>query len=66
MTQIRDIRKMYFEEGKNVSQISKETGHDRKTIRGYLNKEYWNRDLPRVKNLDIQNLIHTSLILTGG
>jgi transposase len=49
MTQIKDIRKMYFEEGKNVSQISKETGHDRKTIRGYLNKEDWNRDLPRVK-----------------
>jgi len=29
---------MYFEEGKNISQIAKETGHDRKTVRNYLYK----------------------------
>jgi len=27
MTQIKDIRKMYFEEGKNISEIARETGH---------------------------------------
>ncbi len=36
---------MYFEEGKNISQIARETGHDRKTIRGYL-----------IKTTGIQNL----------
>jgi|GEM_PF-6954491 hypothetical protein len=29
MTQVKHIRKMYFEEGKNISQISRETGHYR-------------------------------------
>jgi transposase len=49
MTQVKDIRKKYFEEGKNISQIARETGHDRKTIRGYLNKEDWNKEPPRLK-----------------
>lgn len=49
MTQIKNIRKMYFEEGKNISQISRETGHDRKTIREYLNKEDWNVRPPKVR-----------------
>jgi len=49
MTQIKDIRKMYFEEGKNISQIARETGYDRKTVRGYLEKEDWNKELPKVK-----------------
>ena len=48
MTQIKNIRKMYFEEGKNISQISRETGHDRKTIREYLNKQSGN--MSREKN----------------
>ena len=42
MTQVHDIRKKYFEEGKTISAISKETGFDRKTVRGYLNKEDFN------------------------
>ena len=42
MTQVHDIRKKYFEEGKTISTISKETGFDRKTVRGYLNKEDFN------------------------
>jgi transposase len=49
MTQIKDIRKMYFEEGRNVSQIARETGHDRKTVRAYLDKEDWNLELPKVR-----------------
>ncbi len=35
MTQVHDIRKMYFEEGKSITEISRQTGHDRKTIRIY-------------------------------
>ncbi len=34
MAQIYDIRKLYFEEGKNISQISRETGYDRNNRRG--------------------------------
>lgn len=44
MTQVHDIRKMYFEEGKNITQISQETGRDRKTVRYYLEKEDWNEE----------------------
>ena len=42
MTQVHDIRKKYFEEGKTISAISKETGFDRKTIRHYLNQQDFN------------------------
>jgi len=48
MTQIKDIRKMYFEEGKNISQIARETGYDRKTVRRYLEKDDWNKELPKI------------------
>jgi len=46
MTQIHHIRKMYFEEGASISKIAETTGHDRKTIRKYLEKENWNQDMP--------------------
>ena len=42
MTKITDLRKMYFEDGENISQIQKNTGFDRKTIRKFINKEDWN------------------------
>lgn len=42
MTEITDLRKMYFEDGENISQIQKETGFDRKTIRKFIDKEDWN------------------------
>jgi len=47
MTQVHDIRKMYFEEGKSITEISRETGHDRKTIRMYIQKEDWNDNEPK-------------------
>jgi transposase len=50
MTQIKNIRKMYFEEGKNISQIARETGYDRKTVRKYIEKDDWNKELPKIKN----------------
>ena len=53
MKKVHDLRKLYFEEGKNITEISKETGHDRKTVRMYLEKEDWNdirsRSLTKVK-----------------
>jgi len=49
MTQVHDIRKMYFEEGKSIMQISRETGRDRKTVRTYIEKENWNEGRPRTQ-----------------
>ena len=48
MTQKHDIRKMFFEEGMSISEISRETSHDRKTIRYHLEKDNWNDELPAV------------------
>ena len=47
MTQVHDIRKMYFEEGKSISEISRETGRDRKTVSMYLEKDDWNEENTR-------------------
>ncbi len=44
MTEIFYIRTLYFEEGKNITEISRLTGRDRKTIRYYIEKEDWNKD----------------------
>ena len=44
MTQTHDIRKKYYDEGKSVTQISRETGFDRKTIRKYIEKENLNKE----------------------
>ena len=48
MTQQNDIRKLYFEQGNNISQISKITGNDRKTIRKYIEIDDWSPK-PEVK-----------------
>ena len=42
MTKVNDIRKLYFEEGKTISAIERQTGFDRKTIRGYIKKDDFN------------------------
>ncbi|MBM3706200.1 MAG: IS21 family transposase [Actinobacteria bacterium] len=39
------MRKQFFEEGKTISQISRETGFDRKTIRAYIAKQDFNQDI---------------------
>jgi len=51
MIQAKYIRRMYFEEVKNISEIARETGHDRKTIKAYLEKEDWNVNPPRAKKV---------------
>jgi transposase len=42
MTEQHSLRRLYYEEGKNITEIAKETGRDRKTVRGCLEKEDWN------------------------
>jgi hypothetical protein len=46
MTQVHNIRKLYFEEGKTISSISRTTGFDRKTVRKYLEADNFNEDIP--------------------
>lgn len=48
MTEQHGLRKLYYEEGKNITEIAKETGRDRKTVRVCLEKENWNETLPVV------------------
>lgn len=42
MTQKNDIRKLFYEQGMSISQIARETGNDRKTVRQYINQHNWN------------------------
>lgn len=43
MTEISNIRNLYFEEGKSITDINRITGKDRKTIKHYIDKEDWNK-----------------------
>jgi transposase len=47
MTEMHDIRKLYFSEGQSVTHIARQTGRDRKTILTYLEKEDWNEVIPK-------------------
>jgi transposase len=47
MTEVHNLRKLYYNEGKSITEISKETGRDRKTVRTYLEKEDWNEEPSR-------------------
>ena len=53
MTEQHNLRKLYFEEGKSITEISKETGRDRKTVRVYLEKEDWN-DVRRRSTTEVE------------
>ena len=48
MTQQNNIRKMFFEQGMNISDIAKETDNDRKTVRKYLVQEDWSPESQRI------------------
>lgn len=43
MTQKNHIRKMFFEQGMNISEIASEAKNDRKTIRKYLEEDDWSQ-----------------------
>ena len=46
MTEVHEIRRQYYEEGKSITEVSRQTGRDRKTVRMYLEKEDWNEGEP--------------------
>lgn len=56
MAEIHDIRNKYFNEGKTISEISRETQKDRKTIRKYLEKDNWNEGEPTTKKKGLPSL----------
>jgi len=43
MARIQSIREEYFRKGKNISEIAREHGMDRKTVRKFIEQEDWNR-----------------------
>ncbi len=50
MTQRNSIRKQYYEQGKNISEISKESGYDRKTVRKCITQTDFNFEVNRMSN----------------
>lgn len=51
MDQIHHIREMFYQQGKNISQIASETGLNRKTVSKYVDMEDFNipQPLPQTK-----------------
>ena len=49
MPRKNSIRESYFVNGKTISEISRETGHDRKTIREVINNNDWSTPPPPVQ-----------------
>ena len=58
MAQKHDIREEFFRKGRNISQISRDSGYDRKTIREMLRCDDWNvpKTLESVKGKYFQKL----------
>ena len=46
MAETHDIRTKYYDEGKNITLVARETGFDRKTVRKYINRKDWNQKAP--------------------
>ncbi|SKA86243.1 Transposase [Caloramator quimbayensis] len=42
MTQIKNIKKLYYSKGEKISEISRETGHNYRTVVKYLKKDDYN------------------------
>jgi hypothetical protein len=47
MTQIKNIKKMYYSKGKKVNEIVKITGHNYRTVMKYLKKDDFNQTVGR-------------------
>lgn len=50
MDTINSIREDYYSKGKSIKQIADETGHDRKTIRKYINKDDFSETSPKPRS----------------
>jgi transposase len=56
MPRKNSIRESYFVNGKTISEISRETGHDRKTIRQVIYDDDWNQPPPTTKGAETPKL----------
>ena len=66
MTKIDDIRKAFFEEGRSISEISREESLDRKTVRKYVVREDFNQPQARgVIKIDQPKLTPYKEIIDG-
>ena len=52
MDKVHSIRQLFYEQGKSVSAIAAETGHDRKTISKYLDMTDFNIPEPKKEDPD--------------
>ena len=55
MAGIQSIREEYLRKGKNISEIAREHGMDRKTDRKFIEQEDWNRNTK-------QSSLHASIL----
>lgn len=62
MDKVHSIRQLFYEQGKSVSDIAAETGHDRKTISKYLDMTDFNTPEPkkRIRKICARSWMHIS------
>ena len=56
MNKKNSIRESFFVNGKSITDISRDTGHDRKTIRRVISTEYWNEATPTAQEVSLSKL----------
>ena len=49
MDKVEEIRRMFFNEGKSISEINRLTGVDKKTLRKYIRKTDFNAEQKQIK-----------------
>ncbi len=64
MDKVHSIRQLFYEQGKSVSDIAAETGHDRKTISKYLDMTDFNTPEPKKEDPENMCLILSRLVDT--
>ena len=62
MDKVHSIRQLFYEQGKSVSAIAAETGHDRKTISKYLDMTDLTHRNPkkRIRKICARSWMHIS------
>ena len=56
MDQIHHIRELFYSQGKNISEIAKETGLNWKTVQKYVDKQDFNLPKPEAPKVSVSKL----------
>jgi transposase len=56
MDQIHHIRELFYSQGKNISEIAKETGLNWKTVQKYVDKQDFNLPKPEAPKASVSKL----------